>query len=895
MRVNSVQFNYPSSGIRRRESNSNGKISTTQLASVNSMSRTNKIVQLSFTGKNIWQVASITPENNGLGLPETSQGGEGVVGYELPESLKKHEKVKVKMSDGTVKETPVDARSFMPFWEHNNPKGGYKFLIHKGIKREQLAPPKVIDKNNQPLYDSMPAKMFYSADLGEDIESVAKKFGVPLDEISYVIQSKPNGTGPNALSKYCILEPTSIEGQVTRLSESVLGETENVPYRLFKISSINPSYNKLKFAPNYFIYTPQLARASKPYSYDCWGNVPFEAEIVNSDGMRALAETIHSRMNTAEFDHYNPANVLCHDRIANTYGNHLANMSASGKSYVDGVKAHIVDHNTGRNYQGATNDPFKYQVVVGDASDAEAMRNLPEFDILKKAKEYGIDSEALTPRERQIAHAVIDPYLDNFRDGAGTYNILKAGISAAKLNPDNISVGTVSHTFDKEMKSPETPDAAKFLTADFAGIETKSVGNGVTPANMRFNEQMAPWGRGGNGLTKESAGFTPFEYDGTNIKDVVNAKEKNARWLTNLIWQAGEKGQDALNELFFNKGQIGDGHNVMGYLSPIKDGEILVFGFGRPDEQKGFPISTKGYLEFLKNKDIPQETKLKVKLLLGAGPWNKLDDDYKDIVADMKEIQNLDGGIYKHNFMYIDGFTPNRITGCCHYGLFTSRREMYGITPIECKIAGTPYGSTKTGGPVDYTNPSNGFLTKEAVELRPEHYGLTWANSKREIDQARVNAQAPQVADILKEMIDEYTNHKDVYLAKSKKNIEELVDWHNNSEYNLGLSANRRYLDVILETDKGWEARNTNQMQRIVGKFGEYKEELETMMEKTKSKPVKVVLAVAVGVLAVAGGVYMYVSNHKKTSTSSEQVSNDSTNATNSDDKNQTKQVKIAA
>lgn len=66
--------------------------------------------------------------------------------------------------------------------------------------------------------------------------------------------------------------------------------------------------------------------------------------------------------------------------------------------------------------------------------------------------------------------------MDNFRDGAGTYNILKAGISAAKLNPDNISVGTVSHTFDKEMKSPETPDAAKFLTDDFAGIETKSVG-----------------------------------------------------------------------------------------------------------------------------------------------------------------------------------------------------------------------------------------------------------------------------------------------------------------------------------------------------------------------------------------------------------------------------------
>ena len=846
MRVNLVQSYSAVNNLNR------GNSINVKKDSQISKTHHNPLVKLTFTGSdmNMWQLASITPENNGLGLPEAAQGGEGVVGYELPESLNKHEKVKVKLPSGNIEEKSVDARNFMPFWEHNNPKGGFKFLLHKGMSAAELP-------------DEMPASQFYSANLGEDLETVAKKFNLKTDEISYVIQSRPNGVTLDAKSKYCILEPTSISGHVTRLSERVLGETEDVPYALFKISANNPSYNKLKNKPNYFIYTPQLARASKPYSYDAWGNVPFEAEIINSDGMRSLAEAIHNRMNTEEFGYYKPANVICHDRIANTYGVHVANMSASGKDYVNGVKVHIVDHNTGRNYQGTTSDPFKYQVVVGDASDAEAMRKLPNFDSLKKAKEYGIDSDMLSPRERQIVHAVIDPYLANFKDGAGSYNILKAGISSARLNPDNVSVGTVSHTFDKEMKSPETPDAAKFLTDDFASIETKSVGNGVTPANMRFDEQMAPWGRGGNGLTKESAGFTPFKYNNSNIEEVIAAKEKNARWLTNLIWNAGEKGQDALNELFFNKGQIADGHNVMGYLSPIKDGEILVFGFGRPDEQKGFPISTKGYLEFLKREDIPQETKLKVKLLLGAGPWNKGADDYKDIVTDMKEIQELDGGIYKHNFMYIDGFTPNRITGCSHYGLFTSRREMYGITPIECKIAGTPYGSTKTGGPVDYTNSSNGFLTREAVELRPEHYGLTWANSEREIDQARVKAQAPQVADIFKDMIEEYTNDHDRYVSKCKKNIEELVDWHNNSEYNLGLSANRRYLDVILETDKGWEVRNKKTMNRVVGNFGEFKEELETMMTQTKSKPMKMVLAIAIGAVAVASGIYLFVSKKK--------------------------------
>lgn len=874
MRINSVQ-GYSLVNSKKRV---NTRVNVN--ANSNSMQvKSSNFVKLSFTG-NVWQVASVTPENNGLGLPETSQGGEGVVGFELPESLKKHETVRVKQADGTFVEKSVDARSFMPFWEYNNPKGGYKFLIHKGIKREELRPPKVVDKQHPAKYDTMPANMFYSANPGEELEAVAKKFGVPVDEISYVIQSSPNGTRPDSPSRYCILEPTSVKGIVTRMSDSSLSETQDVPYRLFKISEINPTYNKLKNGANYFYYTPGLAKASKPYSYDCWGNVPFEAEIVNSDGMRALTRSIHKQMNTEEFGYYQPASVLAHDRIANTYGNHMANLSSAGDTSVNGIKAHIIDHNTGEHYQGATDNPMKFLRVVTDPSDVEALKASPYFDILQKADQYGINSEMLSPRERQIAHAIIDPALDNFRDGAGNYNILKTGISSARLNPDNISVGTVSHTFDAEMKSPETPDAAKFLTDDFASIKTKSAGNGVTPANMKFDDPTAPFGRGDNGLTREAPkGYTPFKYNGNNIEEVIAAKHANSKWLTNLIWNAGEKGQDALNELFFNKGQIADGHNVMGYLSPIKDGEILVFGFGRPDEQKGYVMTTGGYLDFLKRKDIPQEEKLKVKVLIGAGPWNKGDPEYAAICNDLNEIWNLDGGIYKHNIMYVDGFTPNKFTGCCHYCMFTSRREMYGITPVESKIAGTPYGTTKTGGPVDYTNSKNGFLTDHAVELRPERFGLTYANSDRQIDQARVNAQKPQVGRIFAEMFDEYTNHHDVYVAKSKKNIEELVDWHNNAEYNHGKSANRIYLDDILETNKGWEARNKNPLQRIIGQFGEFKEDVETVLGPSAkhSKPMKIIL-IAVGSLAVlSGGYYIWkkASGGKKHVNPETQVQND--------------------
>lgn len=886
MRINSIN-NYSVANSAKQGVYYSGINKKSSVSSVNGP----QISQITFAGKNIWQVASFTPENNGLGLTEAKLGGEGVVGYEGPTSMRKHEKVKLKLENGTVEEKNVDIRSFMPFWEHNNPKGGYKFMIHR--KKDfpngfsALANPE------------MPANAFYSAEVGEDLQAVAKKLGLNNDELSYVIQSKPNGKGADAKSKYCILEPTSVKGQITRLSEKVLGETENVPYAVLKISANNPKYNLLKNSPNYLVYTPNLARASKPYSYDCWGNVPFEAEIVNSDWMRALADSIHSKMNTEEFGYYDPASVWAHDRVAHTYGNHIANKSALGDTSVDGLKVHITAHNTGRNYQGVTDNPFKYMAVVGDASDAEVIRNLPDFELLKRAQQFGINSDQLSPRERQIVHAVIDPYLANFRDGAGTYNILKAGISAARLNPDNISTGTVSYTFAKEMKSKEMYDAAKFLTDDYASIITKDVLNGSSPASLKLGSTTAAYGQGANGLSlpENLKGYTPFTYvpeaklekfladlekpDNadlkansqnitTDINKVIEARNKNAKWLTNLIARADEKGHDELKKLFFNAGQIDDGSDVLGHLSPIKDGEILVMGWGRPDEQKGFPMTLEGFVKFLKRDDVPKEMKMKVKFLGGAGIWNKEDKDYKAIVAALKELETLDGGIYKHNAMYVDGYFPNRLVGCAHYGMFTSRREMCGITPLECKAGAVPYGTTATGGPVDYTNPSNGFLTKEPVEMNPEHYGLTWKNTPEEIDRARINRQSDYVSDIYKQMIEEYTNNKDAYVAKCKKNIEELIDWHNNAEYNLGKSANRRYLDDIWETDKGWEARNKNPLRRIVGKFGEFKDDIESMMHNTKSKPVKVILSVVAGGLAIASGVYMYM--HKTNKPAAQQV-----------------------
>ena len=162
MRVN---FETTNSRVNYKPVTSSRKVSR---VTSNGSASNSKMVLLSFTGKNMRQIASFTPENNGLGLPEAAQGGEGCVGFEAPESLRMHES--------------MDARSFMPFWEHNNPKGGYKFMIHR---RADF--PDGFDAMKEGC-DTMPASAFYSADLGEDKSAVAKKLGLAEDELC---NSKP--------------------------------------------------------------------------------------------------------------------------------------------------------------------------------------------------------------------------------------------------------------------------------------------------------------------------------------------------------------------------------------------------------------------------------------------------------------------------------------------------------------------------------------------------------------------------------------------------------------------------------------------------------------------------------------------------------------------------------
>lgn len=804
------------------------------------------VYPISFGHRNIHQIAEFTPECTGNGLSEMSQGGEGVVGFELGESLNKYEK---------IKDVPIDDRRFFPIWNYNNPKGGHKFLIHNGIKTEDLP-------------DNMPVNMFVPGEVGQTKEDVARNLKINPEYVDYVVQSRPSGSGPKALSKYNIIEPTSAHGIVKFPSAVTLGEMQEVPYQIFKLSEHNPSYVKFaKRSVNYFIYTPELARAAKPYSYDCFGNVPFDAEIISSNGMRALAEVLSNQMDTDEFGYFKPASIIAHDRPASTFMLHLANMSANGDKEVNGMKVHKVEHNPSFDYQGRTYNPFQMISVVGNEKDIEKLKKHPNYSVVAKAfYNGGLDSAFLSEREKEIAKSVVEPYIAPFRDYFGGYNITKVPIVGVKQNPRNFSLGSVSWNFNNEMSSSETPDAAKGLTGDYSSIETKPVANGVTISNLRFDERDVQFGRGDNGLSlpENTKGFTPFKYDGTNIEEVIEAKRKNAKWFTELMWDAGQKGQEELNKLFFHSGQIDKGHEIIGYLSPMKKGEILGLGLGRPDTQKGYPISTGSALHFFKREDVPKELKKKVKFFFGIGLMDKNHPHYKMLIEDYKNICELDGGIYKHNIAICRGFTPNRLNACAQFGDYTSLYEMFGITPIEAKAAGSPSILTASGGFRDYTiDGVNGFITKDVVMGRPEKYGLTYDSPVEELEKARIKHQIPQMSDNIKKMVELYVNDYDGYVEMCRKNIEENVDWHNNTKYNKGMSANKRYLNVIFESDRGWGSRFKGKMKSLVGSWGHLKDELESAAKSTASRPARFILGFTISLLALGSIIYLHILNRE--------------------------------
>ncbi len=594
-------------------------------------------------------------------------------------------------------------------------------------------------------------------------------------------------------------------------------------------------------------------------------------------------------MNTAEHGHYNPANIWLHDRPAFMVMNTIANLSNAGNTYYDGLRVDGRFHNPGRDYQGVESNPFEFFKMVAEKRDIDLLNKHPQID---KLKEIEAKWGTATAEERRFANQIMRPFMENFLDDFGTFNITMSPISATRLNSENMTAGTVSINYGKEMKSMSTPDIAQYLTKKLAEIKTIDITNGSTPANLRLNDANADFCQKGeiNGLTKAKSGFTPFEYkavieDGKlisdNLQEVMAAKKANTKWFLNSLSTAYEAGGgNGVLKMFFSDNQISKGANVIGHLSGYKEGDMLFMGWGRPDKQKGYPSTFQAFLDFLKDPNVPKETKAHTKLIVGAGIWDEGARDYSWVKNIIEQIEKLDGGIYKGNACYVNGFFPNRLVGCATHSIFTSRFEPCGITPLESFAAGTPVVSTRTGGAPDFVAATRGYLTEHAYlrsaeELAidaAEYAGKSGEEIGNVIDAHRMFSNASEVRGCLIAATTDYG--KETYASMVQDAITQKIDWHENKAYNNGKSANERYMTEVFEVDKGIEARNNKPLKRLVGEQFGIAEAMQENAKKVRNKWLKGVLIAGACIAAVGTGGYLYLKHNHKTQKTREQQQN---------------------
>ena len=659
----------------------------------------------------------------------------------------------------------------------------------------------------------------------------------------------------------------------------------------------------------YFVHTKGLARFESPYGndnayYSSSAQIKVDGklqkintDLAYADNGRAFADAL-PKLNSAKHGEFNPAQIWLHDRPAFAVANYIADESHFGNEYYRGVKTHGTFHNPGRTYQGAQSNPFDFFRIVARKEDVEMLSKHPQFTKLSEIESHWATASLEEQRyANQILRPFLAPFMDDFADPARdlrTYNISMIPVAGVKVNPENISAGTVSMNYGKEMKSLETPDIAQFMTTKLAEIETKDVTNGSTPANLRLNDPTADFCQRGqlNGLTVEKEGFTPYEYKpvynkegkliSDNIEDVLKAKKANTKWFLDAIGKAYDRGgQQAVTQMFFSPGQIsGKGASVIGHLSKYKEGDMLFMGWGRPDPQKGYPSTFQAFLDFLKDPSVDKEIKQHAKLVVGAGVWDENARDFKWVKDIISQIESLDNGAYRGNACYVNGFFPNRLVGCATFSEFTSRFEPCGITPLESFASGTPTISTATGGAPDFIAATRGYLTKNPYLRNPESLGLTAEDLKGKvgeelgnaIDGARVKANAEEVKECVVAAVTDFnTPAKEGKISKYAEMVrdclQQKIDWHENSAYNGGKTANERYMYEIFEVDKGFAARKKGKMNRLVGKDFGIADGIVDAAKKLRNKWTKTVIGVGVSIAAVGTGAYIFVKkNHTKIS-----------------------------
>ena len=846
-------------------------------------------IGISFTGnkdKNLNQFISYAPENKSFKLDSMyGIGGLGNVQQEAPENWAK-----------IYKDAGIDVRTVSPYHSYNNPNG--KIKVFKGFNAE-----------NNPIIGD--------ANVNDKLQKGEH----------FVIADAPSLDGKVG---YLILKETGVSGSIRNINANF--EMEDIPYKLFTVGAIfkqgenTPIKVFTAGAPgeptHYIIHTPMAAKFPKAYDKaGAYGG----GDMAYAEAFRAFTDAL-PKLNNEEHGNFNPANMWFHDRPAFFAVADICERSANGEEYFNGLKLDSRFHNPGRTYQGHTNEALYFFKLIGSEKDYNKLKeNQEDYNFLKtinqkietarnahqemrnkitsaaeKAKIPEIKPllEIIKPEDVKRIDDIFEPLIGNFKDEYGTYNVSEIPIQAKKINAFNTSAGTVSCNYGKEMENLNTPEVADGLTGHLAGIKTINIVNGSTPSNMH-TDIKGDFGKPGNGLNAPELKdkFTPFKIENNdkgygikNIDEIYSAKIKNTEWLTNAVAKATSEGGDALQKLFFTPTQITPGNGaspstVLGGLSEYKPGDILHSTWGRPDPQKDLPTLFEAYLHFIQREDVPKEEKLKVKILGGAGVWAEDAPDWARIKELFTQIAAVDGGAYKNNACYGNGYFPNRLSIACTGGDFPSDYEPCGITPFESFAAGNPVNSIKTGGAPDFINAidieelrrlrqlrdnggpeeaeavrnylhgKTGFLTKHAFLVRPEVLGIDPAKLEvvpeaeagkeaikitddiraTNLRNERRHVLAAEFSDVLKDFSELHKDQTDVKQVMENVLLEK-TDWHENHKYNGGKSANQRYFNEVFgitEDFKTIEPRNTKPLNNLKGKFRDYSTQVKVAAEST--------------------------------------------------------------
>ncbi len=835
------------------------------------------LISFSGSGKNMKQIYSVSVEDNIFGLGIYKAGGQGSIAEQITNAFG---------LDG------YDARGVVPYVSPGNEKSGIKVLCV----------PKEMDPNKLPK--TMPEKYFKAYPLDTPLDVIAKENNTTADRVLYVIHDPADYTKINGKlsaekeSAFRVIKRMGIKGSIERIDENNLKSLRKIPYELFKWESVKTLKRYIngklqeKEIPvvRYLIHTPDLAKAPRIYAYD----MQSKDNPLTSLFFRDFCDmSVDALPQFASKDKFNPANILAHCRTGFSVTEAVIDRTQDDNFY-KGYRVVNIYHNPTPHYQGIIDSPFDMLRYKARPQDWNALKSMPQFERLAEIDAKFRHGTRPTDEEWAVIDKIIRPFLRNYEDDLHRYNLSITPIKAKMLNPFNIDANHVSHTFANAVI--EYDDLAAGLTGKFReakdkGLEIKGRPNGCNIDGWGLDDPKKPFGNAANGLSSDLSWYSPYNPKTDDIEKIVSNKRKNTENFLNLVGDCSEERasrltahntrglKDKLNKLFYSEADIDSGSHVIGGFTKYDKKDILLMSWGRPDEQKGYPILYEAYYNMLKDPNVPEDYKLHTKLMAGGGPgqWQEGQPHFERLKHFMYKIETEFGGKYKGNVMYVNGPIPNRLTTACTYTIFSSLYEPQGQTPLEGMLAGAPPGSTNEGAAgeavvtaAENRAKANGFRTKHAYMRNVADLGFEGKDFSKITEEQktaqRMSLTADEIKDIFVDMNKVYRDDLELYKSIINNGVKAEMDWHNNNAINDGRSTLQLYKEDGFQTKKGWQGRYKKPLNRLVKKFGSYQEKvrkeltnvLGNKVSKTQNRWLKAFAFAGAGMVAAGAVVYLY-------------------------------------